>query len=366
MISTKELVKNLLIVSEKAARIVRICRQDEHLLSLLIEEKTDNNLRFTRDFKTLADVLVQEVIKYDIGKQFPTLKNFIYGEESNKFTNVLGESVIITLNDCKVNTGNLLYKVLNGDERAVNALTEAVHSSILLNEVPVNILPADSIDIPAHDIAIWIDPIDSTAEYINGGSDNCEAILDYKGLPCVTVLIGLFSRSTGSSMIGVINQPFFKNVNEKWLGRCFWGVSIKDFNFSSVSPIATVRCEKFIAISACESYHNKQKLEEAGFKLITPAGAGYKILCVILNLIDAYVLTKGTTFYWDTCCCHAIIKAQKGNIWNFENSLRGNFVEILYTEKSESDTNIEEYRNKAGYIVCKDENLVFLLELPNT
>lgn len=69
MISTKELVKNLLIVSEKAARIVRICRQDEHLLSLLIEEKTDNNLRFTRDFKTLADVLVQEVIKYDIGKQ---------------------------------------------------------------------------------------------------------------------------------------------------------------------------------------------------------------------------------------------------------------------------------------------------------
>lgn len=65
------LLKAVVLVSEKAANIARAIRQEEHLLSLLIQEKKDNekNPRFAHDFKTLADVLVQEVVKHDLGKE---------------------------------------------------------------------------------------------------------------------------------------------------------------------------------------------------------------------------------------------------------------------------------------------------------
>lgn len=111
--------------SEKAAHIARLCRREEPLFRLLVAEKTgaDRNRRFLQDFKTLADVLIQEVIKHDLGKevgdgtggspgcprippaprlspavcppptpQFPALQGHIHGEESNEFRNAQGES----------------------------------------------------------------------------------------------------------------------------------------------------------------------------------------------------------------------------------------------------------------------------------
>lgn len=63
-----EILRELLRVSEKAANIARACRQQEALFQLLIEEKKEGekNKKFTVDFKTLADVLVQEVIKHNM------------------------------------------------------------------------------------------------------------------------------------------------------------------------------------------------------------------------------------------------------------------------------------------------------------
>lgn len=62
------ILRELLCVSEKAANIARACRQQEALFQLLIEEKKDGdkNKKFAVDFKTLADVLVQEVIKQNM------------------------------------------------------------------------------------------------------------------------------------------------------------------------------------------------------------------------------------------------------------------------------------------------------------
>lgn len=67
------LLKSLVGASEKSARIAQLCRQEEALFQLLIEEKTgtDKNKKFVQDFKTLADVLIQEVIKHDVGKEVP-------------------------------------------------------------------------------------------------------------------------------------------------------------------------------------------------------------------------------------------------------------------------------------------------------
>lgn len=63
------LLRVLLKVSEKAANIARVCRQDKALFALLVQEKSaqEKNPRFFQDFKTLADVLIQETIRHDIG-----------------------------------------------------------------------------------------------------------------------------------------------------------------------------------------------------------------------------------------------------------------------------------------------------------
>lgn len=63
------ILEALINVSEKAANIARVFRQNEHLFSLLVQEKSaeESNPRFVHDYKTLADVLIQETIRYDIG-----------------------------------------------------------------------------------------------------------------------------------------------------------------------------------------------------------------------------------------------------------------------------------------------------------
>jgi inositol polyphosphate 1-phosphatase len=65
----------LLKASEKAANIARVIRQDEHLFKLLVQEKkgSEKNPRFVQDFKTLADVLIQETVKHDVGIQVSVL-----------------------------------------------------------------------------------------------------------------------------------------------------------------------------------------------------------------------------------------------------------------------------------------------------
>lgn len=58
--------------------------------------------------------------------------------------------------------------------------------------------------------------VDSTADYINGGEkvDDTTGI-HLSGLRCVTVLIGAYSKTTGMPILGVINQPFYTNVNSE-------------------------------------------------------------------------------------------------------------------------------------------------------
>ena len=44
------------------------------------------------------------------------------------------------------------------------------------------------------------------------------------------------------------------------------------------------------------------------------AGAGYKILCVIVAEADLLVSSSKTTFFWDTCAGHAILRSLGGGI----------------------------------------------------
>lgn len=65
----RKLIQTLCSVSEKAANVARLIRKDAELLELLVQEKEEEqaNPRFVQDFKTLADVLIQETIRKDVG-----------------------------------------------------------------------------------------------------------------------------------------------------------------------------------------------------------------------------------------------------------------------------------------------------------
>lgn len=75
-----DLLKLIIVLSQKAANVARICRKDEHLFDLLIQKKKNEeaNPRFVQDFKTLADVLIQEMVKYDISTKVSWKYNNYY------------------------------------------------------------------------------------------------------------------------------------------------------------------------------------------------------------------------------------------------------------------------------------------------
>lgn len=84
-------------------------------------------------------------------------------------------------------------------------------------------------------------------------------------------------------------------------------------------------------------------MEAAGFVLIEAAGAGYKILMVAKGATDAYVLSKDTTFKWDTCAPHALLKALGGGIVEFKAALGGVVRELVYSvEERGDDEEVEE------------------------
>ena len=49
----------------------------------LVEEKTGHskNSRFAQDYKTLADVIIQETIRKDLGEKFPPILEHILGKK---------------------------------------------------------------------------------------------------------------------------------------------------------------------------------------------------------------------------------------------------------------------------------------------
>lgn len=81
------------------------------------------------------------------------------GEETNVFSNTLGESVVVEVCSSSEETTKLLTKVMGDDVVAAKLLAAEVHKDIQLSDVPVTLeIPAD-FDINEDDLGIWIDPI---------------------------------------------------------------------------------------------------------------------------------------------------------------------------------------------------------------
>ncbi|KAL6433896.1 hypothetical protein ACFW04_005839 [Cataglyphis niger] len=347
------LLKVLLQASEKAANIARTCRQKEALFQLLIQEKSleEKSPRFFQDFKTLADVLIQETIRHDIEIEFPELAKLVQGEETNVFSNTLGESIIVEVCSCSKETTQLLTKVMGNDAVAAELLASEVHKDIQLSDVPIMLdIPTD-FDINIDDLGIWIDPI---ADYINAMEVLDEQTgLHLSGLRCVTVLIGAYKKSTGVPVLGVVNQPFYTNVDSQWTGRCYWGFLGSGISKSSIGN--TSNNDKIILISRFEEADVRSKLLNNGFRLLEATGAGYKILSVALGQVAAYILSKGTTFKWDTCAPQALLLSLGGGIIEFKEFVVNPNSENLSVNYLPIGTN---FSNRAGLIAYKDPQIL--------
>ncbi|XP_015588416.1 inositol polyphosphate 1-phosphatase isoform X2 [Cephus cinctus] len=273
MSNGSRLLEVLLKVSEKAANIARACRQNDTLFKLLVQEKSEEekNPRFFQDFKTLADVLIQETIRHDIGIEFPELAKKVKGEESNVFSNALGETVIVQVYPSPEETTQLLIKVLNNDTATATLLASEVHKKISLEDVPVSGSLVEDFNIDMDDLGIWIDPIDSTADYING-IELMDSVgkIHLSGLRCVTVLIGAYLGSTGLPVLGVVNQPFYTQNNQSWTGICYWGSVNGDVGESSLKH--SKLSSGVVVLSRSEDPEVKAKLSNGGFSIVQPIG----------------------------------------------------------------------------------------------
>ncbi|XP_008050787.1 inositol polyphosphate 1-phosphatase [Carlito syrichta] len=383
-----DILRELLCVSEKAANIARACRQQEALFQLLIEEKKEGekNKKFAVDFKTLADVLVQEVIKQNMEDKFPGLGKNIFGEESNDFTNDLGEKITLRLCSTEDETAELLSKVLNGNKPASEALARVVHEDVTFTDPTLDVL---EINIPQDILGIWVDPIDSTYQYIKGSADvkSNQGIFPC-GLQCVTILIGVYDIQTGVPLMGVINQPFASHdLNTlRWKGQCYWGLSYMETNIHSLQLATSQRhCSDTPAkstsaeadpspqLSAVISTSEKEPIKAAlsrvcGDRLFGAAGAGYKSLCVVQGLADIYIFSEDTTFKWDSCAAHAILKAMGGGMVDLKESLERDpetgleLPQLVYHVGNEGAAGVDRWANKGGLVAyrCRKQLETFL------
>ncbi|XP_060620098.2 inositol polyphosphate 1-phosphatase [Anolis sagrei] len=353
------LLRSLLAASEKAAHIAQLCRQEEALFSLLIEEKrgAEKNKKFLQDFKTLADVLIQEVIKHDVGKEFPELEDHILGEESNKFENGLGETVVVQVCSTEQDTAALLQKILDRNQTAADLLAAAIHQEVVLSDPAVDEV---TVAIPTENLAVWIDPIDSTNQYIRGRGHVMPVDGIYpSGLRSALVLIGVYDRHSGEPVLGIINEPFFQEdpQTHRWQSKYHWGISYKGTNLSSLSQ-PVLRPTPRVVLSSNE----KPALQKAlaplyGEQLYFASGAGYKMLCVALGLADAYVLSEGSTFKWDSCGPHAILRALGGGMVDLLLSLqawqdgqRSQLPGLTYNKPVEGSVGAERWANQGGLV----------------
>uniref|UniRef100_A0A3P9HSU6 Inositol polyphosphate 1-phosphatase n=1 Tax=Oryzias latipes TaxID=8090 RepID=A0A3P9HSU6_ORYLA len=362
-----DLLGLLLRVAEKAANVARVCRQEAPLFQLLVQEKTgeEKNKKFVQDFKTLADVVIQEMIRHDVGAQFPEIAAFIKGEESNKFQNGLGESVTVTVCSTEEETATLLATVLDGDDTAASLLAKAIHQDPDTIESGTD---GPTVPLNPSELGIWIDPIDATSQYIEGREEVLEENhLSPSGLHCALVLIGVYVRSTGEPVMGVINQPFHHKdpAGGGWRGKHYWGVCFGNIHFcSEAPPKGSPEAERRLSVVLSSS--EKQMVKEALTSLCGPdrlmyaSGAGYKILCVIQGLADAYVLSEGSTFKWDSCAPHALLRAIGGGVVDLSLSLRSSCgaqdqkMELTYHQPNADCTGADLWANRGGLVAYRD------------
>ncbi len=149
-----DILNCLLEITEKSSEIAREIRWNPVLLARLVQEKSESskNARFVQDFKTLADVLIQELAKHEL-KRFPRLA--VYGEENGEIVSESGGTTKICIGSNTEETKTMLLEALDGDGETAGLLSRLVHRPVQIHPVKFQSLELNMVD----NFGIWIDPI---------------------------------------------------------------------------------------------------------------------------------------------------------------------------------------------------------------
>lgn len=111
-------------------------------------------------------------------------------------------------------------------------------------------------------------------------------------------------------------------------------------------------------MSTTESDRVKDSLSQAS--VLYAAGAGYKQLCVIDGLIDTYILTRGSTFNWDTCAPHAMLRSLGGGVVDFKKTVAApecdlQLSQLTYNQPDVQYDGIDQWCNMGGLVAYISE-----------
>ncbi|CAF0918804.1 unnamed protein product [Rotaria sp. Silwood1] len=383
----REFVYQLSVCSEKAACIARHIRFMHSDFNDMIEEKKldENHQHLDADYKTLADVIIQEVIKRDLRRLYPSLTNHIYGEEDGSIKlNSSNEKIFLDVSGSHEDILKLLKKLFNNKStQSVETLAEIISSSshITLSEqykqsfekIPNN----TSIDVS--NIGIWIDPVDGTQQYINGTegvvNSNTGIILD--GLPTALVLIGCFDLKNGRAVLGVINRAFNEKIDEyRWKGLIYWGIALSNAKFNNLEDVykRNENNNQRVLLHGSVDVNTFNNIKN-DWTILEVAACGNKLLSIALKQANIYLVTKSAAYNWDLCAAHAIIQSINGQILDLrqvisyykENKTKENLdlsqFEIIYNNIKPNKFQPKDYACKPFIVYHDEQDLLAILPL---
>ena len=221
--------------------------------------------------------------------------------------------------------------------------------------------------------------LDGTNEYIAG--KEVEAThhgIHVTGLQCCTILIGVFNMLTGLPLAGVVTQPFYNKQADCWFGRCVWGVSHFRVHITGelqhcgyhgyrhswgkvIQGDSMETSNNVVVISASESTEFVQRLKDGGYDVLQVKGAGYKQLCVIDKKAVAFIRDGCSTYKWDTCGPHAVLRSRGGDMMAFGRARQlqklSSDVVLRYTSPdNELLTGAQVWRNSTGVLAYLHSN----------
>ena len=241
-----------------------------------------------------------------------------------------GAAEYVTLGDQKSHAiimGGLIsrWPKLNCLSEESNSHTNLISSHPPIKHREVNKYLKRDEEVNINDVSIWIDPLDATQEYTEGGTQ--PDLLKYvMVMVCIVV--------DDYPVAGVIHQPFVKsNVilikhirliilfiigNNGQDGITYWGWVNHGVSSTVMKGKDSTNSEKIRVISS-RSHSGDVKqvaitaLGDENVEQIIAAGAGYKTLQVSQNKADLYLHTTKIK-KWDTCAGNALLNAVGGQM----------------------------------------------------
>lgn len=260
-----------------------------------------------KNYQTEADRAVERLIVSSIKAQYPNI--CVIGEEDQECLSNCGE---IVRDECEM----------------------------VLSQP----FPTDATEITEDDICIWVDPLDGTAEFVDG-------LLNH-----VTVLIGI--AVNGKAKAGIIHQPFFgyETKDPKEWGRTIWGY----VGMGAFGPFEQKKLPSDKIIITTTRSHSTQTVTDClaamqPNEILRVGGAGNKVLRVIEGDAHCYLFPASGTKKWDTCAPEAVLTAMGGCLTD----VHGN--RLAY------DPSVEQ-RNDRGVIatINPERHQWFLSKVPST